>query len=125
MNDGWNNQKYPHFWWVAFGFASVNMINMDFKEGCFLLWKKHVLFLAFMFCKFSIMMALLLNCVVVFVLLSNLGVWCVMLILIHCVVLLLKEKDNGELVIGDGKKDSDEFNKNGVVLNKVDFSRSK
>jgi hypothetical protein len=52
-------------------------------------------------------------------------VWCVMLILIHCVVFILKEKDNGELAIGDGKKDNDEFNKNDVVLNKVDFSRSK
>lgn len=67
----------------------------------------------------------LLNCVVAFVLLSNLGVWCVMFIFIHCVVLLLKEKDDGELVIGNGKKDSDEFNKNGVILNKVDFSKSK
>ncbi len=91
----------------------------------FLLWKRHVLFLVFMFCKFSIVMVLLLNCVVSFVLLSNLGVWCVMLILIHCVVFILKEKDNGELAIGDGKKDNDEFNKNDVVLNKVDFSRSK
>lgn len=36
MNDGWNNQKY--FWWVAFGFGSVNMINTDFssmEKACF------------------------------------------------------------------------------------------
>ncbi len=29
----------------------VNVINKRFKERCFLLWNKHMLFLVFMFCK--------------------------------------------------------------------------
>ncbi len=54
----------------------VNVINKGFKEGCFLLWNMHMLFLVFMFCKSLTMMVLLLNYVAMFVLLLNLGVWC-------------------------------------------------
>jgi hypothetical protein len=37
---------------------------------------------------------------VMLVLTSNLGVWCVLLIFVYCEVLLLMEKGNGELVVG-------------------------
>jgi hypothetical protein len=41
----------------------VNMINKGFKEGCFFLWNRHVLFLMYMFFRFSTTMVLF-NCVV-------------------------------------------------------------
>jgi hypothetical protein len=54
----------------------------------------------FIFFKFSKTITLLLNYMVVLVLMSNLGVWCVLLIFVCCRVLLLMEKGNGELVVG-------------------------
>ncbi len=56
--------------------------------------------LCFIFFKFSKMITLLLNYMVMLVLTSNLGVWCVLLIFVYCEVLLLMEKGNGELVVG-------------------------
>ncbi len=60
----------------------------------------HVLFVVFIFFKFSKTITLLLNYMVVLVLTSNLGVWCVLLSFVCCEVLLLMEKGNGELVVG-------------------------
>jgi hypothetical protein len=60
----------------------------------------HALFVVFIFFKFSKTITLLLSYMVVLVLTSNLGVWCVLLSFVCCEVLLLMEKGNGELVVG-------------------------
>ncbi len=60
----------------------------------------HALFVVFIFFKFSKTITLLLNYMMVLVLMSNLGVWCVLFDFVCCGVLLLMEKGNGELVVG-------------------------
>jgi hypothetical protein len=73
-------------------------VSNDLREDFCLC--NHVLFDAFIFFKFSKTITLLLNYMVVLVLTSNVGVWCVLLIFVCCEVLLLMEKGNGELVVG-------------------------
>jgi hypothetical protein len=76
----------------------VDVSNEGLKKD-FCLYN-HALFAMFIFFKFLKMITLLLNYMVVLVLMSNLGVWCVLLIYVCCGVLLLMEKGNGELVVG-------------------------
>jgi hypothetical protein len=87
-----------NFGTLFFILEDVDVSNEGLREDFGLY--NHALFAMFIFFKFSKTITLLLNYMVVLVLMSNLGVWCVLLVFVCCGVLLLMGKGNGELVVG-------------------------